>query len=868
MSQAPVPPQEGTQPSGSGGRDFARLRRMRRLARAVLLFETIWPAVAPALGLLGVFACAALLDLPRLLPSTLHLAALVIGGVAVLALLGRGLRRMRKPNAAEADRRLEADSNLRHQPLAVLSDQPATGGAAIWAAHVARACAQITRLQLRAPRPMLAAADPRALRALVLIGLAIGAGVAGQDAWPRLANAFDPGFVPQPLPPAPLVQAWITPPSYTGLPPVFLKPEGGAVTVPTASRLSISVTGGAAVTVAPPTLDDVTGSTRLTALDASSFQIEQQLTTSGRIAVRRQGHEMAAWDITLLADAPPIVTFPEHPSALRNGTNPQTRLPWQVSHVYGVVSLQAELHLAARPEAPALSIPIPLPGNAPKEAKGARVIDLTANPWAGLAVTAQLLAQDRPGLEGRSTIATFILPERRFMNALARAVVAVRRQLSLNPRARLPAINELSRIASLPEVWDEDFAGFLNLRAITALLQFGRTDDSVTEAQSGLWSLALHLEEGAPDRTARALEAARQQLQQELDAEKNGAPVDRAELERRIQQLQEALDKRLQALAEQARRDPDSEAYNADAHPLDQRDMQRLTDQMRDSARKGDTDTTRQKLAELDRMMQALNNLHAERGQMTEQERQRAEKRQSGKQQVTAVQDLVRREGALLDAAESRAAAVQPPTAADQRASEQRTQLALRRVVGALMQDFGDLTGDVPPALGEADSAMRDSAHALAIANDAAAAQFDQRAIEALQKGGKSMQQQLARQFGRGQPQSGDDADDNDGDDDGMAQGDGEGQDGNQPGDGPGDGQGRQNSGRQGQRRAGQRLDPLGRPHGEGVGGTDAAGDVEVPEKMEQARIHELQEELRRRGADRSRSQDELNYIDRLLKQF
>jgi len=68
--------------------------------------------------------------------------------------------------------------------------------------------------------------------------------------------------------------------------------------------------------------------------------------------------------------------------------------------------------------------------------------------------------------------------------------------------------------------------------------------------------------------------------------------------------------------------------------------------------------------------------------------------------------------------------------------------------------------------------------------------------------------------------------------------------------------------------RAGQRLDPLGRPHGEGVGGTDSAGDTEVPEQMEQARIHQLQEELRRRGADRSRSQDELDYIDRLLKQF
>jgi hypothetical protein len=37
---------------------------------------------------------------------------------------------------------------------------------------------------------------------------------------------------------------------------------------------------------------------------------------------------------------------------------------------------------------------------------------------------------------------------------------------------------------------------------------------------------------------------------------------------------------------------------------------------------------------------------------------------------------------------------------------------------------------------------------------------------------------------------------------------------------------------------------------------------------MEQARSHAIQEELRRRGAEKSRPQPELDYIDRLLKQF
>jgi hypothetical protein len=37
---------------------------------------------------------------------------------------------------------------------------------------------------------------------------------------------------------------------------------------------------------------------------------------------------------------------------------------------------------------------------------------------------------------------------------------------------------------------------------------------------------------------------------------------------------------------------------------------------------------------------------------------------------------------------------------------------------------------------------------------------------------------------------------------------------------------------------------------------------------MEQARTRALQEELRRRDADRTRKQEELDYIERLLKQY
>ena len=140
----------------------------------------------------------------------------------------------------------------------------------------------------------------------------------------------------------------------------------------------------------------------------------------------------------------------------------------------------------------------------------------------------------------------------------------------------------------------------------------------------------------------------------------------------------------------------------------------------------------------------------------------------------------------------------------------------------------------------------------------------EQRAIEALQKGGREMGQQIARQFGTGQPQDGDD--DQDGQDaqdgqSGQGYGDMQNRDGQTSGPQPGD------ETSPGRRRSARR-DPLGRPLREGTSGADESGSTAVPDTMEQARTRDIQEELRRRGADRTRPQPELDYIDRLLKSY
>jgi hypothetical protein len=60
--------------------------------------------------------------------------------------------------------------------------------------------------------------------------------------------------------------------------------------------------------------------------------------------------------------------------------------------------------------------------------------------------------------------------------------------------------------------------------------------------------------------------------------------------------------------------------------------------------------------------------------------------------------------------------------------------------------------------------------------------------------------------------------------------------------------------------------DPLGRPVASGPHADD--GDTHVPDKAEQMRAREIEQELRRRDTDRTRPADELNYLERLLKPF
>ncbi len=836
----------------------------RRLARLVLWFERVLPAVLPAARVAGVFLCLALLDVLPLLPWWAHAAVLAGTALAIGVLLWRGLAAIIPPDAVAADRRLEKDSGLAHRPLAALSDPPATddpASLALWRAHVARGLARARRLRLRAPHPGLAALDLRAFRHAVLLCLVAALVIAGRDAPDRLLAAFQPG-IPRPTPGrAVQIQAWITPPAYTGLAPMFLRPDHPAVSVPVGAHLTVNLTGGAAV----PNLVLNDKSTPFASLDQTSFQADRTLAKDSRLGVTRDGETLAQWDIKVIQDLPPVAwwTQPPGPSEATSGV----RLPWSATDDYGVTDLRAELRLTARPDAPPLVIPIPLPSGADKSVHGIHPHNLIAHPWAGLSVTARLIARDGANQTGTSDPATFVLPERAFHNEIAKALIEMRKGLSLHPDDHVPALTALDELMQKPELFGDDSGAFLNLSAIYYLMVLNKSPAMVPEAQARMWDLALYLEEGQTNESARELEAARRAVRDAMEKlAEHPTDANREALEQKLKDLQAAIDRNMQAMLEQAERDHEALPFDPQAEKLSNQDLDRLAEEARQDLKAGQMDAARDKLAELERQLDRLKRALADKGRGNSQQRQKAH------QQMGAVQDMVGREGGLLDHSESRSADASQPrqieprpspppdpaAAAQQRPMDQRVQGALRHALGEMMQQFGDLTGEIPPALGQADMAMRDSATALGAGDDQAAAANEQKAIEALQKGAHEMGRTLAKQFGRGQP--GGEAGDGDGDSFGA-----EGSMGMMMPDGQGDGQGGSPMPDARNRADSRGRDPLGRTNqGDGL---DTA-DVRIPEQAEHKRSQEIQEELRRRGADRERPQEELDYINRLLKQF
>jgi uncharacterized protein (TIGR02302 family) len=690
------------------------------------------------------------------------------------------------------------------------------------------------------------------LRALVAVLMVAAYVAAGDERMLRTAAAFDWNGV---LSPANIrVDAWVTPPVYTGKAPIILSAgnkepavqAAGPLPVPAGSTLIVRSSGGALDVVAAGGVTEAVPTEQ-----APQGTNERHFTIGGDGTVHvRAPSGQPPWKFSAIPDRTPTIALAKDPERQARGS---LQMSYKIEDDYGVTEAQA--HFAASPGEAAKGDAEPrplfdppqfslvLPNARTRNGVGQTVKDLSEDPYAGADVTLTLTARDEAGNEGHSEPFKMRLPERLFTKPLARALIEQRRILALDANQNAQVYTALDALMIAPEIFTPETGQYLGLYSVARQLEAARTDDAMREVVASLWALAVTIEDGNITDVDKALRAAQDALKQALD---RGASDE--EIKKLTDDLRAALDNFMRQLAEQLHNNPQQLARPLDPNTrvMRQQDLNNMIERMERLSRSGDKDAAKQLLEQLQQMLenlqmaqpgqsgdgdmdQALNEL----GDMIRKQQQLRDKtfkqgqdarrdRQHGKQGDQSLGDLQQDQQGLRD----RLKKLQQELAKRGMGQSQRGEKGQKGQDGDPQQ--GD--SDSQDGLGQADSAMDDAGSKLGDGNADGAVESQGQALDALRKGAQSLAEA-------------------------MQQGDGDGQ----QGDGPGKGLGRQQNGANG-------SDPLGRPlHGREFG-DDLT--VKIPGEIDVQRVRRILEELRRRLADPQRPQVELDYLERLLKDY
>lgn len=820
------------------------LNRLVAAARAVLVWEVFWRALSAAAALVALFCAAAWFGLwdalpPPARPFGVLAFVIVLGAIAV-----RETRRARLTRK-DALKRIDRDAADGHAVATTLDDSPANASdpaaMALWRVHQARVAAKLGSVRLARPSPRAIDSDAWALRAGAVLLAAVAAIYAGGDRSARLASAFvwsgEAGAGAQAR-----IDAWIDPPPYTGKPPVVLVsglPAANAqrqVSAPIGSTIVVRSAGDrpveATVEGGLEKAQDKGGTTTRRDDHESRFALKGD----GRMKLAGETFEFAA-----VADRPPILELLEQPRAnLRGSMN----VAYRAEDDYGIISIEGRIAdpeiqgkiVRDKPlvEPPRLSLSLPPGPNGVGE--GRSTLDFSESPWAGARVAFRLVARDEGGNEGSTAPISIYLPQRPFTKPLARALVEQRRNLVLAPSQRSRVGAALNALMLEPEKFLVSSGVYLGLRVASKGVTRARSNADLLETADLLWSMALQIEDGDASDAERALRAAEKDLR---DALQQNAPPE--EIARLTQALRQAMDR---FLAEMARRQPD-QPNQAEANrdrrsrSISRDELQKMLEQMESMARTGDMAAAQQML---DRLQDILENLRTARRRSPPSEAQREMRRA-----MSDLDQLMREQQQLRDDTyrdgrpqqgenQSRRGGRSERDQAQQ--GQQRGQKGGRNL-RERQADLENRLADIQRRLGKngadklggAGDAMKEAEQELGESGDRGKAVDAQgRALEAMRNGAD----QLAKDMqGRGDPEQA-------GDGEGPAMGEASGEERDE-------------------------ADPLGRPMARNRR-YDPNARYDPLGSTPALRAQRVLEELRRRLGEAARPQDELDYLERLIR--
>ncbi len=615
-----------------------------------MLLERLWIKLWAPFVVISLFLIFTLFHVWPLLSPLMHRLALALFAMGFIASF-YPLLSLRLAKDKEALKRLDKNSTLPHQPAQAFKDrlEPNLSGMsnsqteAIWLQFKNRLVEKIKQLKVRPPQPETYKQDPYALRMVLMLIVACGLFFQSGNIQSLIANAVT-------LPPmintsALRVDAWVTPPSYTGKAPILIA-DGSknsktinsnksadetnntnpVFTAPENSTLTIRINGTEAKHVEVESLNQQIKSTKETpskkvaqkqaSKPIKTKEFHLKLTKNGPVKLTIDTIPLKDWRFEITPDNPPIIGLVELPAPAQSRA---LKLKYRVVDDYGVIEAKAHvkeifqkdkakttiLNEEERPLGAPIEYPLNLSEQGTKSSEDTTYKDLTDHPWAGLPITLYLSATDEGENSSNSPEINIVLPEYKFTKPIAKNIIRLRKQLIMTP-SESPLLAELLyTLLNDKKPFEKDLTLYLGLKVTANRLLSAQARQEKEDISKLLYQLARHAEDGDLSAAERELRTAQEELRKALQENASAK-----EIQKRIDNLRKALQKYMQALAKQQQKNQNEQAQNQNTPPnqrnMSPEDFEQMLKTIEELSKSGAKDLANQMLSQLQNMLENL----------------------------------------------------------------------------------------------------------------------------------------------------------------------------------------------------------------------------------------------------------------------
>lgn len=335
----------------------AKFESLVMRARAAGWWERAWPKMMPPMGLSALFVTASSVGLWTALPPEGRAVGVALFSSLMIASLSM-LRKAAFPTRQEGIDKLDRESGQPHRPASTFNDRIATGQKEgqtweVWQDHRRKIAGNLEHLRGSMPSPKMPAHDPYAIRFVLPLIAGITFVGAGEQRFDNMAAAFD-WSTPIEAPVPPRIDAWVTPPDYTGVAPLFLTENirraenqpalGSRIEVPEGGILTVRISNGTAKLTATGGISFAEGAPRIAGQD-ELIEYRLRLTGDSEVSLTSEDGNILSWTFDVTPDQAPLIanTSPEEQAPYGS-----LNLNYRLGDDYGITSGDVRMEPAPR----------------------------------------------------------------------------------------------------------------------------------------------------------------------------------------------------------------------------------------------------------------------------------------------------------------------------------------------------------------------------------------------------------------------------------------------------------------------------------------------------------------------------------------